>query len=112
GVADAAPGREAPHPRDVMPRLTNEMVARIQGWGAPGYEWEFLGRKTSVYRQIGNAFPPPVAAALGESLVDALQRSSDGVSVTPPATVHDPVYRALRAAESPLTIEQLSTVTV
>ena len=67
GVADAPPNSE--HPVDHIPRLTNEMVARIQGFDA---RWQFSGRKTSVYRQIGNAFPPPVAAAVGHSIREAL----------------------------------------
>jgi len=45
-----------------MPRLTTEMVARIQGFPS---DWIFTGKKTNVYRQIGNAFPPPVAEAVG-----------------------------------------------
>ena len=58
GLAD-----EAPRPDFVgMPRLTTRMVARIQGFPD---SWQFSGRKTTVYRQVGNAFPPPVAKALG-----------------------------------------------
>ncbi|WP_028244678.1 DNA cytosine methyltransferase [Pseudoclavibacter soli] len=67
GIADEAPGSEAPV--DYVPRLTNAMAARVQGF-AP--EWHFYGRKTSVYRQIGNAFPPPVAKAVGSSIAEAL----------------------------------------
>lgn len=67
GIADRAPGSETPV--DHIPRLTNEMVARIQGFPA---EWQFSGRKTSVYRQIGNAFPAPVACAVGSSIAEAL----------------------------------------
>lgn len=55
GVADAAPG-----PEDVFavgPKLTCEMVARIQGWDGEEFKWTFTGKKTSNYRQIGNAFP-------------------------------------------------------
>lgn len=54
---------EEPPARDFvgMPRLTVKMVARIQGFPD---EWEFSGRKTSAYRQVGNAFPPPVACAV------------------------------------------------
>ena len=48
-----------------MPRLTPRMVARIQGF--PDC-WQFFGRKTSVYRQVGNAFPPPVAKAVARNL--------------------------------------------
>nr|WP_265416021.1 DNA cytosine methyltransferase [Orrella marina] len=61
---------EAP-PEDFvgMPRLTPRMTARIQGF--PDH-WEFFGRKTAMYRQIGNAFPPPVAAAVARQINAAL----------------------------------------
>lgn len=52
-----------------MPRLTVRMVARIQGFPD---EWRLYGRKTTAYRQIGNAFPPPVAAAVARQLAAAL----------------------------------------
>lgn len=52
-----------------MPRLTIRMTARIQGFPD---EWEFSGKKTAVYRQIGNVLPPPVAQAVGEKIVSAL----------------------------------------
>src|SRR5437588_10491440 len=58
GVADAAPS--ADDPVTLLPKLTCEMVARLQGWDGRDYRWEFTGRKTSNYRQIGNALPPPV----------------------------------------------------
>lgn len=104
GVANEAPGPDAPSPNQVMPRLTTEMVARIQGWGTPGYEWEFQGRKTSIYRQIGNAFPPPVARAVGVQIAEAL----DGVGGHPTVDViHDPVYRVLRTASQPMTVAQV-----
>jgi DNA (cytosine-5)-methyltransferase 1 len=45
------------------------MVALIQGFDA---SWKFFGRKTSKYRQIGNAFPPPVAQAIGVQIKAAL----------------------------------------
>ena len=47
------------------PRLTVRMVARIQGFPD---DWHFTGRKTAAYRQVGNAFPPPVAEAVGTSI--------------------------------------------
>lgn len=71
GIADEAPGPELAE--DYIPRLTNPMAARIQGFAM---NWEFSGRKTSVYRQIGNAFPPPVAQAIGESIAVALGAST------------------------------------
>lgn len=55
-----------------MPRLTVSMAATIQGFPA---DWEFSGRKTNAYRQVGNAFPPPVAEAVGRSLRLALEAS-------------------------------------
>ena len=67
GIANEAPSVD--HPIDHVPRLTNEMVARIQGFDP---NWKFAGLKTSTYRQIGNAFPPPVAKAIGESIGRAL----------------------------------------
>lgn len=66
-IAEDAPPADAPY--DHIPRLTCEMVARIQGFDD---SWEFTGRKTSRYRQIGNAFPPPVAQAIGSQIKAAL----------------------------------------
>ena len=64
GLANAAPAADAP--TSLMPKLTCDMVARLQGWNGSEYRWEFTGRKTANYRQIGNAFPPPVARASGK----------------------------------------------
>ncbi len=65
GVADAPPEREFVG----MPRLTVPMVARIQGFPDA---WQFVGKKTPAYRQIGNAFPPPVAHAAAAAVCRAL----------------------------------------
>jgi DNA (cytosine-5)-methyltransferase 1 len=73
-IAEDAPPPDAPY--DYIPRLTCEMVALIQGFDA---SWKFAGRKTSRYRQIGNAFPPPVAKAIGIQIKAAL----DGASSMP-----------------------------
>jgi DNA (cytosine-5)-methyltransferase 1 len=93
GVADTAPGPD--DPEDLLPRLTCEMVARLQGWDGRDYRWEFTGRKTSTYRQIGNAFPPPLAHAIGQRIHAALSRAGK-VGVLPPV-MQDPVYAMLRA---------------
>ena len=53
-----------------VPKLTVRMAARLQGFPD---EWQFQGKKTSSYRQVGNAFPPPVARAVGESIAAALR---------------------------------------
>ncbi|MFZ0169305.1 MAG: DNA cytosine methyltransferase [Candidatus Dormiibacterota bacterium] len=67
GLADDVPGQDA-HP-ELIPRLTLRMVARLQGFPD---DWQFAGRKTAAYRQIGNAFPPPVASAVAASIRVAL----------------------------------------
>lgn len=58
GVADEPPGRDFD---GIMPRLTVAMVALLQGFPP---DWIFEGRKTNAYRQVGNAFPPPVARSV------------------------------------------------
>ena len=56
-----------------MPSLTVQMAAVIQGFPR---EWRFAGLKTHAYRQVGNAFPPPVARALGVKLHRAIVAGS------------------------------------
>lgn len=65
GIADSSPPRNYVG----MPRLTVPMVARLQGFPD---DWKICGRKTAAYRQVGNAFPPPVARAVGEKIRDCL----------------------------------------
>ncbi len=52
-----------------MPKLTVDMVAKIQGFPD---EWRFTGKKTPAYRQVGNAFPPPVAQAVATGVYNCL----------------------------------------
>ena len=74
GVNGKSIAPEAPE-RDFvgMPRLTVRMVARLQGFPD---NWEFFGRKTAAYRQVGNAFPPPVACAVATQIHKALTARS------------------------------------
>jgi DNA (cytosine-5)-methyltransferase 1 len=67
GLADEPPGPE--FPLDGQPKLTVAMTAKLQGFPK---SWHFSGRKTAAYRQVGNAFPPPVSEALGVALKNAL----------------------------------------
>ena len=66
GLADEAPHSDF----NGMPRLTVRMCARIQGFQD---EWRFAGKKTSSYRQVGNAFPPPVAHAVSMEIASAIE---------------------------------------
>jgi DNA (cytosine-5)-methyltransferase 1 len=69
GIADSAP--DADFPEDKLPRLTVRMVARVQSFPD---DWRFSGGKTWQYRQVGNAFPPNVARAIGMSIRSAFLR--------------------------------------
>ena len=69
GIADHVPDSSFTG----MPRLTVRMAARIQGFPD---EWQFVGKKTSAYRQIGNAFPPPVACAVGTQIQAAIEAAA------------------------------------
>ena len=78
GVDGRGIANEPPEPDFVgMPKLTVRMCARIQGFPD---DWVFVGKKTPAYRQIGNAFPPPVARAVGESVARALNAHSRAVT--------------------------------
>lgn len=85
GVANAL-GETVDEDRDLFgdlgPKLTVAQAALIQGFPA---DWEFQGRKTAAYRQVGNAFPPPVARAVGEAIISALRASDAGQE--PPETL-------------------------
>jgi DNA (cytosine-5)-methyltransferase 1 len=106
GVADAPPS--AYDPVTLLPKLTCEMVARLQGWNDAEYRWTFTGRKTSNYRQIGNAFPPPVAHALGESIRRAFDHEGPPrLLVEESSVTHDPVYAVLRQDGGFLTMDQI-----
>jgi len=106
GVADAAPS--ADDPVTLLPKLTCQMVARLQGWNEAEYRWTFTGRKTSAYRQIGNAFPPPVARGLGASIRRALDHEGTPRQLVEQSSVaHDPVYVLLRDDGGFLTMEQI-----
>jgi DNA (cytosine-5)-methyltransferase 1 len=79
GIADEAPGPDGKFSRgggkifdagETGPMLTVAMAARLQGFPDG---WVFTGRKTSAYRQVGNAFPPPTAGVIGEAIRNALE---------------------------------------
>ena len=67
GIANEAPEKDF----EGMPRLTPRMIARIQGFPDT---WNFGDKKTAACRMIGNAFPPPVAKAVGEEIRKVLEK--------------------------------------
>jgi DNA (cytosine-5)-methyltransferase 1 len=62
---------DTPPPRgfEGLPKLTIRMAARIQGFPD---DWVFTGGKTAAYRQIGNAFPPPVAKVVASRIKESI----------------------------------------
>lgn len=68
GIANEAPEQDF----DGMPRLTSRMMARIQGFPDT---WTFGSKKTIACRMIGNAFPPPVAQAVGIEIRRCLENA-------------------------------------
>ena len=71
GVDGKGIANEAPAPDfEGMPRLTSRMMARVQGFPDT---WRFGKRKTVACRMFGNAFPPPVAQAVGEKIKECLK---------------------------------------
>jgi DNA (cytosine-5)-methyltransferase 1 len=115
GIADAAPAADASG--SLRPRLTCEMVTRLQGW-QDDWGWRFSGLKTARYRQIGNAFPPPVAEAVGTAIRRALEHEGvpeaaavlEGAEMEATARVHDPVFRVLGSRTDFLTAGQIAAL--
>jgi DNA (cytosine-5)-methyltransferase 1 len=109
GIADGAPGPDADPA--LVPRLTCEMVIRLQGW-QDEWGWRFCGRKTARYRQIGNAFPPPVAESVGTAIRRALEHADPpeyaGAAGAWVGPLHDPVFRVLRSRQDFLTARQIA----
>lgn len=61
GLANEAPG---PSFRG-LPRLTIEMASKLQSFPP---DWKLAGSKTQRYRQVGNALPPKLAAAVARRI--------------------------------------------
>jgi DNA (cytosine-5)-methyltransferase 1 len=130
GLADQAPAASADPA--LRPRLTCDMVTRLQGW-RDEWGWRFSGLKTARYRQIGNAFPPPVAEAVGGAIRRALDHADaaepegpvggfggfaalpilgpiPGPILEPILGDQDPVFRVLRGRDDFLTARQIAAL--
>ena len=89
---------EAPQPGfEGTPSLTVGMAAIVQGFPK---SWRFAGRKTAAYKQVGNAFPPPVAAAVGAMIAAALRKVDEsewrgGQLPWQPVLVLDPSFAVI-----------------
>lgn len=71
GVDGLGVANEPPSPDfEGMPKLTPRMIAHIQGFPD---SWSFGLKKTAACRMIGNAFPPPVAYAVGKEIRKVLE---------------------------------------
>ena len=79
------------------PKLTVSMTAQIQGFPP---EWRIAGRKTAAYRQVGNAFPPPMAKAIGEAIYKALSSvcNEGAANITLDRLSHDKLLIQIRRA--------------
>ena len=93
GISNEPPNEA--FPEHGVPKLTVRMVARIQGFPDT---WQFTGKKTISYRQVGNAFPPPVARAVGRAVISAFRHQI----VCPQG--EDPLTFEIRLLEEPTTL--------
>ncbi|MFB8175164.1 DUF6339 family protein [Streptomyces sp. NPDC055966] len=67
-LGDEPPGPDFPVGDE--PKLTIEQAAMIQSFPS---DWKLHGGKTSRYRQVGHAMPPPLATAVGLAIAAALR---------------------------------------
>ncbi|MGW2596374.1 DNA cytosine methyltransferase [Streptomyces klenkii] len=79
-LGDAVPAEDFPwlpdaENRKLLPKLTIPQVAALQAFPA---DWKLEGLKTSRFRQVGHASPPPVAEAVGRAIADALAPRAGG----------------------------------
>lgn len=56
---------------DYLRRITVEEAAALQGFGA---ETTFSGSLNSMFRQVGNAVPPPLGASIAEAVARSIGR--------------------------------------
>jgi DNA (cytosine-5)-methyltransferase 1 len=72
GLADHGVAPGADWPEEMPFKLNVRMAARIQGF-PDSWKIDEVLRKTNAYKTMGNAFPPPVARAMGIAIRGALE---------------------------------------
>jgi len=94
-------GPTPPYPEGVpddpaVRRLTPRECAVLQSF--PAYDYGFAGTATEQYRQIGNAVPPLLGAAitshLGRTVILPQTDVDEGTSTTSPSNQHDTIPTA------------------
>lgn len=91
------------------PMITVRQAALIQGFPEG---WEFEGGKTARYRQVGNAFPPLVAQAVGEAIIAALRMPESMPLVKGPVLDDDLPPKSNRRSEQLLISNGIESVAV
>ncbi|WP_328838972.1 DNA (cytosine-5-)-methyltransferase [Streptomyces europaeiscabiei] len=105
GVADTPPA-----PGDPLPvKLTIDQMALLQGFPS---DWKFEGRKTSAYRQVGNAFPPPVAQAVGLKIAEAVHQADVQARSTPQTGLADGTVLSGSRRTSPSEVVRRDEITL
>ena len=94
GLADDPPDRDFVG----LPRLTVRMASVLQGFDPN--RWVIYGGKTAAYRQVGNAFPPPVAQAFGRRIREALRHEARPSLSVPPVTASPTLFKESRASST------------
>lgn len=98
GLADDNDRAELNGPKGRGPKLTVAQAAILQGFPP---DWPFQGGKTARYRQVGNAFPPPVAQAVATQIrlaIEAFERGDEPPARNLEPGLEVPVQRVARRA--------------
>lgn len=96
GLADDGEPADLNGPKGRGPKLTVAQAAILQGFPL---DWPFQGGKTARYRQVGNAFPPPVARAVAIQIrlaIEAFERGDEPPARKPKPEPAVPNQRAAR----------------
>ncbi|WP_421406607.1 DNA cytosine methyltransferase [Agrobacterium tumefaciens] len=86
-IADGPVEPDLVESADMLPYLTIEVIKVLQGFPAA---WEFVGKEPEIkFKQIGNAFPPSMAQAVGLSIARALSGNASQAESQPPSLFYE-----------------------